>query len=88
MNINAMTKAQLIAHSTLLEAELLERNLQLKDTRDELHYHMNKPAYVYAQQPVRTHKAYYEYIGQCRAAARARGTNVVQYKTFAQWCAA
>jgi hypothetical protein len=38
--------------------------------------------------PPMTHKAYYGYIGRCRAQAKARGQRVVAYKTFHDWCSA
>ena len=85
MTLNSLTKAQLVAHIATLEAALLERNRQLKDTNDELSYQLTKPPAVYSSVPAATHKEYYGYVSRCRAQARERGNKVVTYKTFAQW---
>lgn len=86
MTLTKLTKAQLIARINEVEAQLLvsQRNLQV--TREDLAMQAKQVPIAYTEQPVRTHKAYYDYVRQCRLAQRGR--NVISYMTFSQWCAA
>ena len=79
------TKPVLLAHIADLEAQLQASRHTIKALRDDLHYQMVKPAPIYTEQPVPTHKAYYEYVGKCRDTAKQLGLRVVTYKSFTDW---
>jgi len=85
MSLKAMTKAQLIEHATLLEAQYIERGHTIQALREQLSMARTQPALPLGRA---AHAAYYMYVAQQRRACRDAGQRVATYKTYAQWSAA
>ena len=81
---SSSTKAQLIAHIAALDARILNGARMVRDLREQI---AMQPAPTRSEAPT-VHKAYYDYVRAQRVIAKAQGTRVVTFKTFAQWIAA
>jgi len=90
-SVNAMTKAELLAHFgatvAALEARIVVGTNMVKNLRNALAM-ARQPALVYTEAKPVVHQAYYEYLRTNRAEHKARGERVVSYKSFEQFKAA
>ena len=87
-SVNAMTKAELLAHFTAkvaaLEARIVVGANMVRDLRTSLAM-ANQPAIVYTEAKSSVHKDYYAYIGARRAECKAAKQHVVSYVSFEEF---
>ena len=83
-SVNAMTKAELIAHIATLDARILVGANMVRDLRTSLAM-ANQPAIVYTEAKPSVHKDYYAYIGARRAECKAAKQHVVSYVSFEEF---
>ena len=87
-SVNAMTKAELLAHFTAkvaaLEARIVVGANMVRDLRTSL-VMASQPALVYTEATPDVHKGYSAYLRENRAAHKARGQHVVSDISFDQF---
>ena len=83
-SVNAMTKAEMLAHIATLDARILVGANMVRDLRTSLAM-ASQPAIVYTEATPDVHKGYYAYLRENRAAHKARGQHVVSYISFDQF---
>lgn len=77
------TKAELLTHIVVQDAQLLAHGRTIRNLRDDLSMSKSAPVLPLGAP---THKAYFDYVRACRT--QQRGQRVCTYKTYEQWCAA
>ena len=87
-SVNAMTKAEMLAHFTAkvaaLEARIVVGANMVRDLRNDLAM-ANQTGFSYTSAAPDVHKSYYAYLRENRAAHKARGQHVVSYQSFEQF---
>lgn len=82
--LSKFTKAQLLSHIVELNQQLVNAGRNAQRLREQTAM-APRPATVVLPQSREVHLQYYQYVGAQRALAKARGSNLVTYKTFNQW---
>ena len=83
-SLSKFTKAQLLSHIVELNQQLVNAGRTTQRLREQAAM-APRPSTAALPQSKETHLQYYQYVGAQRALAKARGSNLVSYKTFNQW---